>query len=505
MSEAPPPQDRFSSRFALLMAALGMAIGAGNIWRFPRIMGKFEDGGTFLIPWAIFLFSWSIPLLIVETAIGRRTRLGVLGSMRALMGRHAWIGSFVALCTIGIMAYYAVIAGWCGTYVVESLRGAAGGYDYAGAVEHFTEVGQGPVAVLATVAAFLVAGFFVRRGLGRGVELANKLLLPMLFVLLVVLVVAGLTREGAGAGFAYMFRVDWAQLGSSPQPWLEALSQSAWSTGAGWGLLLVLSVGATGRSDSVGDAVVTGLGNNLASLLAASATIPAVFALAPIVAPDRTVLEVLQDNGPGNTGMAMIWLPRLFQQVGAAGPWLSAAFFLALTFAATTSLIAMVELGTRTFMDLGWTRGRAIVACLVVGLAWGAPSALSLDFLANQDWVWGLGLMVSGVLFSVALAFLGFERFRTGWLPGRRGGPALGVWFTWVLALLVPLQFVLLLGWWFWQTASGHWAEEQWSPLETYSVGTCVIQWALAFLLLWLIQRFGPRRAPADGTGTPTG
>ena len=118
-------KDLFSSRWALLLVALGMAVGTGNIWRFPRIMAKFDGGGTFLIPWLLFLFTWSIPLLIVEFSIGRKTRRGVVGSLGAMMGeKRTWLGAFVALCTTLIMCYYAVVAGWCGIYVVEALGGA---------------------------------------------------------------------------------------------------------------------------------------------------------------------------------------------------------------------------------------------------------------------------------------------------------------------------------------------------------------------------------------------
>ncbi len=496
----PKGRDRFSSRLALLLAALGMAVGAGNIWRFPRIMGKFEHGGTFLIPWAIFLFTWSIPLLLVETAIGRKTRRGILGSMAVLMGRRAWIGSFVALCTVGIMAYYAVIAGWCGAYVVESIRGAALSLDYAGAKAHFLEVGQGWIAAGCTIAAFLFAAWFVNRGLGRGIELANKVFLPLLFVLLLVLAFVGLGLEGAGDGLSWMFSLDMDELLASPRPWLEALSQSAWSTGAGWGLLLVLSIGARDRGHAVGDAVLTGVGNNLASILAALATIPAVFALAPMLAPGKPVLEVLQDNGPGNTGMAMIWLPRLFARLGAAGPWTSAAFFTALTFAAATSLIAMVELGTRCFMDLGWPRGRAILGCLAVGLSWGLPSALSLDFLGNQDWVWGLGLILSGALFVLAIAHHGIDRFRREWITDEEGRPGIGPWFGLVLALLIPLQFLALLGWWFWQATTWE-GVSPWDPRDPYSIATCLAQWGLAFLLLFLLSPRLPGRASEPGGG----
>ena len=104
-------KDYFSSRWAFLIAALGMAIGAGNIWRFPRLAGQY--GGSFLIPWLLFLFLWSIPLIMIEFSIGKKLRLGVIKAFSNSLGKkYTWMGWFVAMCTIGIMFYYSVVCGW---------------------------------------------------------------------------------------------------------------------------------------------------------------------------------------------------------------------------------------------------------------------------------------------------------------------------------------------------------------------------------------------------------
>ena len=104
-------RELFSSRWALILAALGMAVGTGNIWRFPRIIAK-VGGGAFFVPWLLFLFIWSIPLLIIEFAMGRSTRRGCLGAVGTLIGeRFAWLGGFVALCSTAIMFYYSVVTG----------------------------------------------------------------------------------------------------------------------------------------------------------------------------------------------------------------------------------------------------------------------------------------------------------------------------------------------------------------------------------------------------------
>jgi len=122
-------KDQFNSRFGLIAAALGMAIGAGNIWRFPRLAGQY--GGSFLIPWIIFLFLWSIPLLIVEFSIGKNIRLGVVGSIKKIAGKnYTWMGIFISVCTTAILFYYSVVTGWSMKFFLLSLSGDLLKLDY---------------------------------------------------------------------------------------------------------------------------------------------------------------------------------------------------------------------------------------------------------------------------------------------------------------------------------------------------------------------------------------
>ena len=149
-----------------------------------------------------------------------------------------------------------------------------------------------------------------------------------------------------------------------------------------------------------------GLGNNSASLLAAIALIPTVFAVRP-----QQALEIVQQSGPASTGMTFIYFPKLLEEVP-GGAVIMPLFFLGLTFAAISSMISMFELGTRNICDYGIERKKAIGIIYAVALLLGIPSALSLKFLTNQDWVWGLGLMVSGFLFATAARQIGSREFR---------------------------------------------------------------------------------------------
>ena len=383
--------EQFSSRWALLLATLGMAVGAGNIWRFPRLAGEY--GGAFLIPWAIFLVLWSVPLLMVEFSMGKDTRKGPAGAFATFLGpSFTWMGAFVVLCTMAIMFYYAVVTGWALKYFVAAVSGNLVGADHSAYWDAFTKTKSWePVAY--HLIALSLAGFIIYRGVINGIEKANKVLLPILFGLLLMGVIRSLSLDNAALGINYLFGFQTSSL-ANPNMWLEALSQSAWSTGAGWGLVLTYSVYMRAKEDVTLNAFITGFGNNAASLLAALAIIPAIFSLTPNPEAATAALKA------GNTGLSFIVLPQLFENLPGAGILIS-LFFLALFFAALSSLIAMFELSTRFFMDFGLDRQKALFLTVGLTALLGLPSAFSLDFFNNQDWVWGLGLTLSGSFFYV--------------------------------------------------------------------------------------------------------
>ena len=504
MSDRRQKAEFFSSRMALLLCTLGMAVGTGNIWRFPRIMAKC-GGGTFLIPWLLFLFAWSIPLLVAEMGMGRTTRKGCIGAFGSLAGRKfGFMGTFVAFCCAAIMFYYAVVAGWCLRYLVETARGGLAGLQGESAEQAFVAFANSPTPLVFQLGALILAGLVVWRGVIGGIERANKILIPLLFALLLVAVGRSLSLPGAGEGLRFMFHVDWPALGNA-NLWLEALSQSAWSTGAGWGLMLTYGVYVGRHERVVSNAALTGVGNNIASLIAAAAIIPAVFALAPMAVDPVRLAELggaegmLTSGGPASTGLTFIWIPTLFGQMP-AGSWFTAAFFLTLFFAALSSLIAMLEMSSRVLIDLGLERKVAVGAVVAAAFALGLPSAINLGFFQNQDWAWGIGLMVSGLFVALAIVRYGPARFRERALhadESRWLGRLFDVWIT----VAIPLQFVVMIVWWFKQSISWD-PEGWWNPLGTFTVGTCVVQWTFALTVFLALNRFLVRRTlgPASAT-----
>ena len=196
-------KEYFSTRWALLLAALGMAIGTGNIWRFPRIAAQ-NGGAAFLIPWILFLFTWSIPLLITELTIGKSMRKGTVGAFGKLIGKkYTWIGGFVGFCTMAIMFYYSVVMGWCVKYFIASIMGDLTGVSGLAYWAQFSNTRFQPI--IFHFFSITIGAIIIYRGVVRGIERANKILIPSLFLLLIVGVVRALTLPGSLKGLNFFF------------------------------------------------------------------------------------------------------------------------------------------------------------------------------------------------------------------------------------------------------------------------------------------------------------
>jgi NSS family neurotransmitter:Na+ symporter len=323
-----------------------------------------------------------------------------------------------------------------------------------------------------------------------GIERAARVLIPSLLVLVVVLVIRAVTLPGASAGLEFLFSPDWSDL-LTARVWLEALTQNAWDTGAGWGLIVAYAVYLRRREDTTLNAFLLGFGNNSVSLLAGIMVLCTVFAIMPDAAG--------QIVGAGNEGLTFVWVPQLFGQMP-AGRFFMVLFFLALVFAAWSSLIAMIELASRVLRDAGVARTRAIMAVGALGFVVGLPSALSIDMFRNQDWVWGVGLMLSGFFFAFAVLRFGVDRFRTSMVNTEGCDLVVGRWWN-VTIRLVAVQAVVLMGWWLWQAVDPSDLAATLTPFSTFNVGSVLAQWIVAitaFLLLnrWLVKISGAAAAP---------
>lgn len=489
--------ELFSSRWGVLMTALGIAVGTGNIWRFPRVAAA-NGGGVFIILWMLFLFLWSIPLLCTESALGRASRRGTVGSFTFLAGeRAAWMGGFVALITAGIMFYYSVVTGWCLRYLCSAVLGSV---NSSTGIEYWHAFAGSWEAAGFHALSALSAGLIVGAGIRFGIESTARVIIPSLFLILIYTAARSLSLPGSSAGVAHLFSFNPADF-TRPKVYLEALSQSAWSTGAGWGLLLTYSVYSRPREKVVSNSLIMGLSDNVAALLAALAVIPTVFAMFPAA----EAAELSRSAGVNSTGLTFIWIPRLLG-AGPGGWLLLSLFFLALFLAALSSLISMIEMCVKNLIDMGLSRITATAAVTGATVLAGLPSALVSGFFDNQDWVWGLGLLVNGLFISLTVGRFGARRFREEVINIEGTGDfRLGRFYDPLIRLLIPLQFAALIGWWFWLSVGWN-PERWWDPLAVFSIGSCLAQWGLAAaLMLWLGPRLARRIAARESAGTSNG
>ena len=473
--------NHFSSRWGLMLAMLGMAVGTGNIWRFPRIVAA-NGGGSFLVAWVVFLLIWSIPLIILEFALGSGTRKGTLGVARQFLGeKFAWAGAWIAWTAAAIGFYYAVVMGWTLRYALSAIVGRLDG---AQSQELWDSFAYSPMALVFHGVAVLLAVVVVSGGVA-GIERLTKVLIPMLLLLVIVLTIKAVTLDGASAGLSFLFTAHWADL-ANYKVWLEALTQNAWDTGAGWGLVLCYSIYSRKNEDTNLNAIGLAVGNNCISLMAGVLVLCTVFSFTD----NSEAIGLLSSQN--NEGLTFIWIPQLFQQMPGGGIF-QALFFIALVFAAWTSLVSLFEVLARVFVELGFERKKIMPILGVSVWLLGVPSAISQKVFSNQDFVWSVALMVSGLIFAVMALRYGVTRFREDFVNRGNQDLKIGAWWDWAIRLVV-VQAVVLVVWWFWQVRN--------SPLfAPDGLGLLLVEWgviALAFFLLngWMVRRM----SAADGS-----
>lgn len=475
-------QEFFTSRWGLILSTLGIAVGTGNIWRFSRIVAQ-NGGGSFLIPWVIFLLFWSIPLIIAEFAIGKSTRLSPVGAIAKTAGKKfGWMGAFIALVSTAIMFYYSVVTGWCFYYFSSAISGNL--FNTSSHLEYWNQFSTSNLPILFHALAIGIGSFVIYRGIVKGVEKTNKILVSSLVIILLILFVRAITLPNAIEGIKYFFTPQKEFL-LDYKVWLNALTQNAWDTGAGWGLILVYATYMKSKEDIPVNAALIGFGNNSISLIAGITIFSTVFALSSVDAMNQ-----ISQAGPANTGLTFIYLPILFSKISSSvvlNSIFAMMFFLALSFAALSSLISLIELTTRVFIDYGMTRKKAVWIVAGAGFILGLPSATNLTFFANQDWVWGVGLILSGAFIAFAINKFGVDKFRREIINAPGSDAKIGKWYNISIKYLIPFQAIILLVWWL--VSSVTWDSEWWNPFHAENAGTCLLQWGLFLSLFYIFNK----------------
>ncbi len=479
-------KEYFTSRWGFILSMMGVAVGAGNIWRFSRVVAQ-NGGGSFIIPWVIFLFIWSIPLMIAEIAMGKMARKGPIGALAITAGKSfGWMGAFIAMVTTGILFYYSVVVGWGFSYFFYSATGTLTATTNHHAL--WESYSHSLMPLFFHLISISIGCFVVFKGIVHGIERSNKILIPALLAMIIIIGIRAVTLPNAFQGMSYLFTPNFEDL-LDYRVWLEALTQNAWDTGAGWGLLLVYACFAKKNESVTINGSVTALANNAVSLLMAVIIFSTVFAIESQAGIDA----LISGEGATNTGLTFIYLPKLFLELP-GGTFVQALFasifFLAFSFAALSSMISMVQLTSQVIHELGMKMNKAILLTGVMAFVLGIPSAISMAFFDNQDWVWGLGLVVSGLFIAFGVIRYGVDRYRTQVINIAPHDLKLGKFYNIIVGVLIPIQGIILIGWYFYQSFGEGW----WNPFQVTSLGTVLLQWGLAILVFLSLNKILVKR-----------
>ena len=468
--------EQFSSRLGLILTTIGAAVGTGNIWRFPREAAA-NGGGSFMIGWLLFLFAWSIPLLMAEFDIGKKTRLGTIGAMRDMAGRRfTWMGVWMMWVGTAVGFYYAVVMGWTIRYFWIAISGEMSSATDTTETQALWDnfISSPGEVVLFQLLAVSFSAFIVYNGIS-GIEKANMILIPCLVAFLVVAMIYPfiLNPSGAAMGLRFMFIPQWDYLFQG-ETWIRALTQSAWSTSAGFGMAITYAVAMRKKEDIGLNAFLTGLGNNSVSLIAGVAVLGTVFALSDTTADGLEAVE------SGSSGLTFIHLTALFATMGTAGWIIGSIFFLAMSFAALTSMVSTLQACVVNFVDMGWERKEAVRYISVAIAVAGIPSAISIEFLDNQDFVWGTGLIISGLMVAIVVMRFGVSDFREKLINTQYADIQIGKWWEYIIKYVLPIEFIAVFGYFIYEKLK----DDSESPIEGMGLGmftilTMIVQWAI--------------------------
>lgn len=367
-------REKFGSRATVIMAMAGSAIGLGNIWRFPFIVGEY-GGAAFILVYILCCFLLSMPILLSESIIGRRTHQGTFGAMNTLAPGTAWkwLGLLTVISPLIILSYYSVVGGWSFAYLTKALSLQFKPENAESVIGMFATFSSTTWAPLACTAAFLVlTSVIVYLGVNKGIEKFSKISIPVLFVLIVVIAVYSITLPGAGEGVRYLVKPDFSKL--TPGAYAAALGQSFFSLSLGVGTMLTYASYVRKNENILASASGTAFFDLLFAILAGFAVMPAVFAAG--IAPS---------SGPG---LVFETLPFIFSKMGAGGQVISAAvsilFFLTILVAALSSSISMMEVGVAYLVEeKKLSRHKATFLLFLVSLVIGVLCCLSFGSLSG--------------------------------------------------------------------------------------------------------------------------
>jgi NSS family neurotransmitter:Na+ symporter len=371
----------FSSRIGFILAAAGSAVGLGNIWRFPYLAGQ-NGGAAFLFIYLVFIFLLCFPVMVGEIAIGRAAGRDAYGSYTKLGGKGwGYLGIFGILAGVFILSFYNVVAGWAFGYFLEIAFGTLlnepdFGKFFGNYVNDITD------NLLFSLGLMVITAVIVSRGIQKGVEAANKIMMPALYIILILLIAYSLTLPNAWAGVNFYLVPELDEINA--QTIYDGLKQAFFSLSLGMGCLITYGSYVGKTQNVIKSATIISVADSMVAFLAGFMIFPMVFSQ-----------NISPTEGPA---LVFIVLPDVFRDMGPIlGRIIGGSFFLLLCFAALTSTISLLEVPTTYLVDqLKFRRKRVVwflaISIFILGLptmfSQGMIPALNkLPFYLNRDWL----------------------------------------------------------------------------------------------------------------------
>lgn len=381
-------RDSWATTIGFFLAAVGSAVGLGNMWRFSYVASQ-GGGAAFVLLYLLVVAAVGIPLMTSEFVIGRLSQQSPAVALPRLAGpRWAPLGWMFVFCGFGILSYYSVIAGWTMRYAIDAVRNAIPSDTGA----YFGAVSAGGDALVSHLIFLVLTIFIVARGIKGGLERANLVLMPLLFLILVALALWALTLPGGASGYGYYLRPDLEKL-LNRDVLADGAGQAFFSLSLGMGAMMTYASYLRSKSNLAVEATRIALTDFGVAFVAGLIVFPVIFNFG------------LQDQIAESTvGALFIALPKGFEQLGRLGDFVDTAFFVMLFFAALTSSISLLEVVVSAVVDrFGWARQRAAVACGIAAGLLGIPSAFNTDILGAADQIVGNFLLIVGGFFICML------------------------------------------------------------------------------------------------------
>ncbi len=442
-------RENWSSRSAFIIAAVGSAVGLGNIWRFPYVAYE-NGGGAFLLPYLIALFTAAIPLLFLDYAVGHKYQGSPPKSYKNMIGSAEGIGWWQTLVSLVIGIYYAAVLAWAGSYMLFSF-GQKWGEDTTGFflnsyLQNSGELSASfvPNLFVSVSLVWAIVLLIMAGGIKKGVELANKICMPLLVVMFGFMVAKAVTLEGAEIGLNAFFEPNWSAM-TNPKVWLAAYGHVFFSLSVGFGIMVTYASYLGKNTNLTGSGLVVGLANSSFEILAGIGIFSAIGFMAQATGSD--VSEVAK----GGVGLAFFVFPKIISTMGKSGDLVGFLFFGSLVVAGISSLVSVLEVTISSFQDkFDWSRKKCVTiigggSALVSIAMFSSVNALTfvdvIDHFANNI----------GIVFGGLLSIIWVTWFNRQLLPeiidhvNRRSSIKIGTLWTLMLTVVTPVVLIIVL------------------------------------------------------------